>query len=495
VSTEEETPTLPARRPPRRFVPTISRSALRADARGISERTPSRSIARRESVYRRLLAVADVVSAAVAMVLSVQALGDDLLRWQSWLALPVVVAVLKIQGLYDRDGLLLNKTTLDEAPRLFQAATLYTLVFSVLQTTLITGRLGAEQTVGVWLILFASMVTGRTIVRRIARAVCEPERVIVLGGAEEMAQVETKIDENPSVNAVIVGRIPLEGARRENGTLGVMADLGGIVSEHRVHRAVVAPSDTTYDSTLDGIRAAKAVGVRVSVLPRLLEVVGSSVEFDSLYGVSLLGVRHFGLTKSSQFIKRGMDQVGAGLGLIVLSPVFATIAALVKFTSVGPMFFRQERIGKDGLPFQMLKFRTMIAGAEEMQDDLTAANEAPDGLFKIAEDPRVTRVGRFLRRTSLDELPQLLNVLRGQMSLVGPRPLVPAEDQRIEGRHRRRLHLKPGMTGHWQILGGSKIPLREMVTIDYLYVANWSLWGDVKILCRTVPHMLARRGL
>ena len=126
---------------------------------------------------------------------------------------------------------------------------------------------------------------------------------------------------------------------------------------------------------------------------------------------------------------------------------------------------------------------------------LGSLNEAPDGLFKIAEDPRLTRVGRWLRRYSLDELPQLVNVLRGDMSLVGPRPLVPSEDMRIQGAHRRRLHLKPGMTGQWQVYGSSRIPLAEMVNIDYLYVANWSLWGDVKLLLRTLPHVLRGRGL
>jgi lipopolysaccharide/colanic/teichoic acid biosynthesis glycosyltransferase len=170
------------------------------------------------------------------------------------------------------------------------------------------------------------------------------------------------------------------------------------------------------------------------------------------------------------------------------------IALAIKLGSPGPIFFRQRRIGRDGRAFDILKFRSMVAGAERQQSQLLALNEA-DGLFKMAEDPRITRVGRFLRRTSLDELPQLLNVLRGEMSLVGPRPLVPHEDERIEGSHRRRLHLKPGMTGQWQVYGSSRIPLREMVTIDYLYVASWSLWGDMKILCRTLPHMLGRRGL
>src|SRR5207244_3359643 len=140
------------------------------------------------------------------------------------------------------------------------------------------------------------------------------------------------------------------------------------------------------------------------------------------------------------------------------------------------------------------KFRTMEEGADFRKSELLSLNEA-DGLFKIADDPRITRVGRFLRSTSLDELPQLWNVLRGKMSLVGPRPLVADDDRRVDGWHRRRLQLTPGMTGHWQILGSSRIPLHEMVELDYLYIVNWSLWGDVKLLLRTLPHVLARNGL
>jgi lipopolysaccharide/colanic/teichoic acid biosynthesis glycosyltransferase len=159
------------------------------------------------------------------------------------------------------------------------------------------------------------------------------------------------------------------------------------------------------------------------------------------------------------------------------------------------VFFRQLRVGRHGKRFHMLKFRTMVDGADALKESLRDRNEAKEGLFKIAEDPRVTRVGRWLRKTALDELPQLLNVYKGEMSLVGPRPLVVEEDQRVEGWHRRRLELMPGMTGPWQILGPSRVPLKEMVAIDYLYVANWSLWTDVKILLRTVPHVLGRRGL
>jgi lipopolysaccharide/colanic/teichoic acid biosynthesis glycosyltransferase len=223
-------------------------------------------------------------------------------------------------------------------------------------------------------------------------------------------------------------------------------------------------------------------------------VVGSSVEFDDLDGLNVLGVRRFGLTRSSWLVKRSMDVVGSGVALVLLGPFLALIALAIKVDSRGPVLFRQERVGREGQIFEMLKFRTMVAGAEDQREELEDRNEA-DGLFKIEDDPRITRVGRLLRRTSFDELPQLVNVLRGEMSLVGPRPLVLADDQRVRGWYRRRLQLTPGMTGRWQVLGSARVPLGDMVKLDYLYVANWSVWGDMKILLRTVGFVLGRRGL
>jgi len=246
---------------------------------------------------------------------------------------------------------------------------------------------------------------------------------------------------------------------------------------------------------LNLVRTLKAVGVRGSVLPRLLEVVGSSVEFDDLHGVTVMGVRRFELTRSSAAFKRVFDVLGASLGLLAVCPLLLVIAVAVKLDSRGPVFFRQLRVGRHGGRFQMLKFRTMVPEAEALKDSLRDRNEAQEGLFKIAADPRVTRVGRWLRASALDELPQLWNIVRGEMSLVGPRPLVVDEDRRVEGWHRRRLELMPGMTGPWQILGPARVPLREMVAIDYLYIANWSPWTDLKILLRTVPHVLGRHGL
>jgi len=182
--------------------------------------------------------------------------------------------------------------------------------------------------------------------------------------------------------------------------------------------------------------------------------------------------------------KRTFDILAAGAGLVLLSPLLGLVALLVKSDDGGPVFFRQERVGYRGRPFRIWKFRSMAPDA--------AARGLP---LTVGRDTRVTRIGAWLRRLKLDELPQLFNIISGQMSLVGPRPLVIEEDQRIEGWHRRRLELMPGMTGPWQILGPARVPLKEMVTIDYLYIANWSLWKDVKILMRTVPHVLGGRGL
>jgi lipopolysaccharide/colanic/teichoic acid biosynthesis glycosyltransferase len=226
-----------------------------------------------------------------------------------------------------------------------------------------------------------------------------------------------------------------------------------------------------------------------------LEVVGSSSTFDEIDGITLLGVRQAGLSASSRFLKRAMDVVVALLALFLLAPLLFAIAVLVKVDSRGPVLFSQLRIGRSGHRFRIYKFRSMIANADAVKDDLRQHNEVQGGMFKITKDPRITRVGRFLRTTSLDELPQLINVLLGDMSLVGPRPLVPDEDALIEGWERGRLTVRPGMTGHWQIFGSSRIPLPEMVKIDYSYCANWSVWGDTKVLLRTIPYVIRRRGL
>jgi exopolysaccharide biosynthesis polyprenyl glycosylphosphotransferase len=460
--------------------------------RAISEGDPQSEVRLREAVDRRVLAVADMLAATLAVVFAVCLMAGQGLRPLALLALPLVGVAGKLVGLYDRDELLLNRATLDEAPRLAQLATLYVFLFSVLQSVFVRGHLGSVDEVALWLLLFGASFAARATGRQLSNALTPPERVLFVGSDASAERLRAKL-------AACRGRAQLVGEMSiidlaPAAVSAAAAALRSVVAELRVHRVVIESSEAHPQATLDFVREAKGIGARVSLLPRVLEVVGSSIEVDDVHGLTLLGVRHFGLSRSSAAIKRSFDLVGAALGLLVISPLLGLIALLLKLDSRGPIFYRQTRIGRDGRPFTMWKFRTMVDGADAMKAPLRYRNEA-EGLFKIAADPRITRVGRVLRHYSLDELPQLINVVIGEMSLVGPRPLVPDEDDLITGLDRRRLQLTPGMTGRWQILGSARVPLAEMVKLDYLYVTGWSLWSDVKILFRTVPYMLARRGM
>jgi len=447
----------------------------------------------RDRALRRLLGATDMFAVALALVLSIVVLGEDELRLAAFLALPLVVAAGKIYGLYDRDELLVRKTTMDEVPQLFQLATLYTLAFWLLSDVFVQGTLGTTQVLVLWGAFFGLSVVGRRAAREVVRRVTPSERLLFIGDATTCERLRVKLD-NDGVKAQLVGRMGLQRAGDARYSEADQRDLQNLIAQTDAHRIVIEPSTLPAEEMLDFVRAAKAIGVRVSLLPRVLDVVGSSVVFDDLHGLTLLGVRRFGLSRSSALSKRVFDVAGAAAALLVCAPVMAVIAVAIKLQSHGPILFRQTRVGRGGRHFEICKFRTMCADAEQRKADLRIANEA-DGLFKIEDDPRVTRVGRLLRRLSLDELPQLLNVFAGDMSLVGPRPLVLDEDELIKGHDRRRLQLTPGMTGPWQIMGSARVPLHEMVKIDYLYVAGWSLWADMKIMLRTVPYMLARRGM
>ena len=485
-----QAPPIPARRRARWFGLSANR---RAAEWAIAEGETHPEVALREAIFRRCLAVADVIAAAVALMLCISILGDDGLRTLTLLALPLVVVAGKLKGLYDRDELLINKTTIDESPQLFQLATLYALVIWIIDDPLINGSLGSMQVLVLWASLFFFVIAARHVARKVAHRLTSVERCLFVGTEDSHVRLQTKLEPH-AARAVLVGRMSLADGSEEPKVHAATAALRQLVGDLDVHRVIVEPSEETPQITLDFVREAKATGVRVSLLPRILEVVGSSIEVDDLDGLTLLAVRRFGLTRSSQATKRVFDVCGVIPGLLALSPLLVLIAGWIKLDSRGPVFFRQTRVGRDGKEFQMWKFRTMVPDADARKSEFAELNEA-DGLFKIAEDPRITRVGRVLRRYSLDELPQLFNVLRGEMSLVGPRPLVCDEDARITGLDRRRLHLLPGMTGHWQILGSARIPLTEMVKLDYRYVAGWSLWTDVKILMRTVPYVIARRGM
>ena len=473
--------------------------ALRGEGE-LPEGSSDRVVLRRDAAFRRALAVVDVIATGLALVVALAVIGggDAKLELPALILPPLVVLCCKAIGLYDRDQHLLRKTTIDEAPQILHFSVLFALLVWLGEGFLVDGPLNRAEVFGLAFASLGFLLVGRTAARAVALARTPVERCVVLGGADSAARIAAKLEHAPAVKAVVIGRVGLDESRGSaNGGPPLLGDMNSLVltlADNEVERVIIAPDEHDQEQILHAIRLIKALGVKVSVLPRLLEVVGSSATYDDIDGITLLGVRQYGLTHSSEILKRGMDLVGAAVALLVFAPLLTALAVAIKLDSRGPVFFRQRRIGRSGEEFFMFKFRSMVRGAENMKDELRERNEA-EGLFKIEDDPRITRVGRFLRRTSLDELPQLINVLKGDMSLVGPRPLVPDEDALIEGWQRRRLAVKPGMTGLWQIFGSARIPMHEMVKIDYLYGANWSVWLDLKILFRTIPYVLRWRRL
>ena len=461
----------------------------------IKEGLRSAEILRRHAAYRRSLALADMVAAGLALAICAGFLSaNDSLRLVTLLALPLIVVAGKLQQLYDRDELVLNKSTIDEAPRLFQLATLYTLLVFVFDDHLIGGTLSSGEAVWLWIALFGLTLVLRWLARHLVSRALPPERCLFVGSDEAAGRLSSKLGgDNP--RAELAGRMSLSATSDPAVIEAERRLLHELIERLEVHRVVIEPAQETPQQVLAFVREAKATGLPVSLLPRALDVIGSSIEIDHLDGVTLLGVRRFDMSRSSKVVKRAFDLCGAVLALISLAPLLAIIAVLVKLDTQGSVIFRQLRVGRDGVAFEMWKFRSMVSGADEQKARLRARNEATGGLFKIVDDPRRTYIGRLLRCYCLDELPQLVNVLRGEMSLIGPRPLVADEDAQILGMDRRRLALTPGMTGPWQILGSARVPMAEMVKLDYLYVTGWSLWTDMKILLRTVGYVVRRRGV
>ena len=470
------------------ITPRVDQDAPREDDESID------SVVWRAALNRRLLAVGDMAAASVALIVLLNVFGQRRVAAVALAGIALLLFLFKVSGLYDRDDLRLVHSTLDEVPLLLQLTGLFALGLAILQKIVLAGSLSATRIAALWIASFGTVVCGRIMTRAIAGRTSPCERCLVIGEAAQAGRIRDKLASSHA-RAEVVASLPLA---TEDVTAADWARvpkiLRGVVRELDVHRIIIAPTTTDTRHVVDLIRVAKAIGVGVSVLPRMFEVVGSAVELDDVDGMPMLGIRRFGLSRSSRLLKRTFDLAVGSIVLLVLSPLFLAISFAILIDSKGSIFFRQVRVGRDGKHFLILKFRSMVAGAEARKDELRSINEAGDGLFKITNDPRVTRVGRFLRATSLDELPQLLNVVRGEMSLVGPRPLVVDEDAQVIGLDRSRLHLTPGMTGPWQVLG-TRVPMQEMVAIDYLYVASWSMWVDLKLLLRTARHVARAANL
>ena len=314
--------------------------------------------------------------------------------------------------------------------------------------------------------------------------------VIVVGTGKLAQTVASHLRAHSSVKFVgFVDDSPLG----RSDVLGELEDLPDLCRRYDVARVVVCFSRTHPERTTEMLKSLSGQ-VGVSIVPRYYELITSRSHVEDLSGLPMIDIAPASLSAGARFLKRSFDVVVSSVILVVVSPFLLVMAVLIKATSPGGVFFRQIRTGRDERPFSVLKFRTMHQDAEQRKSEILHLNESDGPLFKVTEDPRVTRPGRFLRRTSLDELPQLINVWKGDMSLVGPRPFVVSEAAEIEGWARKRFEARPGMTGLWQVSGRNELSHLELCRLDYLYVASWSFWWDMQILWQTPATIFKGRG-
>ena len=324
----------------------------------------------------------------------------------------------------------------------------------------------------------------------IGRAPAGSVPVIVVGTGKLAQTVASHLRAHSSVK--FVGYVDDSPLGRSD-VLGELEDLPELCRRYDVARVVVCFSRTHPERTTEMLKSLSGK-VGVSIVPRYYELITSRSHVEDLSGLPMIDIAPASLSMGSRFLKRTFDIVVSSVILVLTSPFFLVTAVLIKCTSPGPVFFRQVRTGLHEQPFSVLKFRTMYDDAEQRKAEIQHLNEVDGPLFKVTEDPRVTRPGRFLRRTSLDELPQLINVWKGDMSLVGPRPFVVSEAAEIEGWARKRFEARPGMTGLWQVSGRNELSHLELCRLDYLYVASWSIWRDMQIHRQTPATIFKGRG-
>ncbi|MBI3760445.1 MAG: sugar transferase [Chloroflexi bacterium] len=353
-------------------------------------------------------------------------------------------------------------------------------------------------------ILIAAFLGAARIARRLAEDRLRArglylDQTLIVGAGEVGRAVMRTIVARPELGYRVVGFMDDDPAKSSTA-IGPFKALGGLENFERILRGeqvaevIITLPWTAQQKILDLVRACERLGVRARVVPDLFQLSLSRVDIDDLGGIPLIGIKEATISPWGRRAKRALDLAIALFGLIPAALIGIAIAIAVKLESPGPILFRQKRIGMGGKPFSITKFRSMKAGAEEAQAALAAHNEATAPLFKIRDDPRLTRLGGFLRKSSLDELPQLINVLRGEMSLVGPRPNLPSEVEQYQPWQVQRLEVPPGITGLWQVSGRSDLSFDEMCLLDIYYIENWSLKLDLMILLRTVPRVLWGNG-
>lgn len=431
-----------------------------------------------------MLAVADATAAAVgALYLGSLVNAPGLALWLVVLA-PVSILLAKLHGLYDHDHRELRHLTVDEMPQVFVWA-IGVVVTMALALTLRPGKLvDISEAARVWLVVSISDLFLRGAARFLWRKVTPPERAIIVGDGPMARATSRKVALFPDVHTVVVAEVP----DVEND----LEELTALLSP-AVDRLIIASDVLDARAVVALVPLCREANVKLNVISPLSDVLGGA-RLSRLAELPFLDYNTADIPRSTLLLKRAIDIGVSAIALAVLAPLFALIGLVIRLDSRGPVFFRQLRAGKDGRPFRVFKFRTMVADAEDRLGDVVALDELREPVYKPRDDPRVTRVGRPLRRTSLDELPQLINVLKGDMSLVGPRPEMLHMVERYEPEHRFRLSVRPGMTGPMQVFGRGELTFPERLAVERDYIENQSIRRDLRIIGMTASAVIRGTG-
>ena len=345
-----------------------------------------------------------------------------------------------------------------------------------------------------WLFSIILVILERTILRFVQKKMIASgkgaTRVLIIGAskkAEELISLLSYKNSEYKIIGVVNAKKRIKGAKK----LGNLSDLGKIISKYKIEEIILADCNLSDLKQMDIINLCQLKDIKFKFIPNTIEIARGNIEMHTIGAVPLIEIKRSPLDGWGRIVKRIIDIIGSSFALIIFSPLFLIIAIAIKINSRGPVFFRQKRIGKGSKEFIFLKFRSMYEGAHKKHKAMMKKHGV---MFKLKDDPRVTKVGKILRKTSLDEIPQFINVWLGQMSLVGPRPPMPQEVAEYNSWQKKRLGFKPGITGLWQVSGRSDISFDEWVKLDVYYIENWSLKMDFQILLKTIWRVIARKG-
>lgn len=436
-----------------------------------------------DALLHRMLAVADtltIVAAAVAVGLWGSGARAAFLLV---LSAPIWIVTGKLVGLYDRDHRTLRHLTVEEIPWIFVWALGGTAILTFLLAPFPGLDLSSDDRLTVWGLALVLGFAFRGTARAVWRRITPPEQILIVGQGPLADAVSRKLELFPDIHATIAGRISSCAGLHDR-----LEELEG------ANRVVVACTELSEDLLETLLPACRLRGVKLTVVPPTRGIFGTATHLGHVADLPLLDYNTWYVSPSTLALKRIFDVAAAAIGLLFTSPLFLLCGLAILVDGGRPVLFRQQRAGENGRRFRIFKFRTMVRNAEEMLPELVSIEELSDPMFKLKADPRVTRVGRHLRRMSLDELPQLLNVLRGEMSIVGPRPELVDLVARYQPEHEVRLRVKPGITGPWQVYGRSELTFDEVLAVEREYVENLSLGRDLRIILMTIPAVFGRRG-